>query len=368
MEVMKNIYLFLSLLFVLLTPSIAFAQEEISYKAEVIESEQVACSDALNEEYTCFEYVVLIPELSEERTTIPTLSDNGRPKFIKGDKVYISHMSDMGNELWSITGYNRTSSIIILISIFSFLAIVIGRRQGIGSLISLALTVVILYLWAIPKILAGADVMFIGITTVLITLVIIMYASHGFTQKSNIAVISTAIGIAIVAILVKVFSGYIRVDGSGSEEAFSLLIQTNGRVNISEVFFISILIGAMGVLDDVVMSQVSSIVELYKTDTQLSTMQLYKKAMNIGRDHISSMVNTLFIAYAGSSLAVVMLLTYSSGGIGNIIKIDVIAEEIVRTITSSIGILLVVPISSIIAAKLIPLSIRKGRSDNFNEG
>ena len=122
------------------------------------------------------------------------------------------------------------------------------------------------------------------------------------------------------------------------------------------VFFVSILIGAMGVLDDVVMSQVSSIQEIYTANRSLNTLELYSKAMNIGRDHISSMVNTLFIAYAGSSFALVMLLTYNTEGFGNIVKTDVIAEEIVRTLTSSIGILMIVPISSLIAAKLIPLS------------
>ena len=359
---MKKIYIIFLALFLFLIPSICFAQEEVSYKGKVIESKQVACSDVLNDEYTCFEYIVEIEQLGEEKTTIPILSEDGQPKFTNGDKVYITQMSDMESELWSITGFNRNTPIIVLISLFCFLAILIGKKQGLGSLISLALTVVILYLWAIPKILAGGDVIFIGVVSVLITLVIILYASHGFTKKSSIGVLSTAIGIVIVGILAKLFSNYIRVDGSGSEEAFLLLSQTNGSVNLSDVFFISILIGAMGVLDDVVMSQISAIVELYRANSNLNTIQLFKRAMNIGRDHISSMVNTLFIAYAGSSIAVVMLLTYTNDGIGNIIKIDVIAEEIVRTITSSIGILLVVPISSIIAAKLIPLSIRKGDS------
>ncbi len=225
-----------------------------------------------------------------------------------------------------------------------------------GSLISLAFTIFVLYVWAVPKILNGSDVIFIGISTVLVTLVVIMYASHGLNRKSTVAVISTIIGILFVGLFAKVFGNIVNVDGSGSEEAFLLFSQTEGTVNLGDLFFISILIGAMGVLDDVVMSQVSAIQELYRANNQLTTKELYTQAMNIGRDHISSMINTLFIAYAGSSLAVVMLLTYSSGGVGNILKIDFIAEEIVRTITSSIGILLVVPISSIVAAKLIPMS------------
>lgn len=336
------------------------AQEEVSYKGIVKGNNEIPCSEVINETYICFEYIVEIEESEEEKTTMPIFSETEKPKFLEGDRVYVTSVSDeYGNEAWSITGYDRNSSILILIGMFVLIAIVVGRRQGFGSIVSLFLTVIILYTWAIPKILAGADVIFIGVLTVIITLIIIMYASHGFSMKSTIAILSTGIGITIVAILAKIFSNLIKVDGSGSEEAFILLSQTGGNINLGDVFFISILIGAMGILDDVVMSQVSAIQELYKANSKLTTTQLYTQAMNIGRDHISSMVNTLFIAYAGSSLAVVMLLTYSSGGIGNILKTDVISEEIVRTITSSIGILLVVPITSIIAAKLIPHTISK---------
>jgi uncharacterized membrane protein len=148
----------------------------------------------------------------------------------------------------------------------------------------------------------------------------------------------------------------INIDGAGSEEAFLLFSQTDGGINLSEIYFLSVLISAVGILDDVVMSQISSVNEIFDTDNSLTTLNLYSKAMNIGRDHVSSMINTLFVAYAGSSLFLVMLLTYSSGGIGNILKTDVISEEIVRTVIPSLGILLIVPITTLIAAKLIPLS------------
>ena len=357
----KIIPLFFLILF--LPFSLIFAQEELSYEGVVKEVKEIPCSEVFNEGYICFEYIVTIPKLNTEERTAPLFSETETSKFKEGDEVYITSVTDeSGNEAWSITGYVRGSSMLTLLIIFSVIAILVGKRQGLGSLISLGLTLFILYAWAIPKILAGADIMVIGIMTVIYTLVIIMYVSHGFNRKSTVAVISTMIGILIVGIFAKIFTSLTHVDGSGSEEAFLLLSQTDGAIDLSGVFFISILIGAMGVLDDVVMSQVSSIQELYIANRELSTFQLYSKAMNIGRDHISSMVNTLFIAYAGSSFALVMLLTYNSGGIGNILKTDVIAEEVVRTLTSSIGILLIVPISSIIAAKLIPLGNNKSNS------
>ncbi len=345
----------LLLLLTLLFPTPSFAQDsEESFKGTVLEIFEVPCSESLDGGYTCFEYEIYVEKRGESVRTIPALSDNGESKFKVGDKVYVSFLTDgFDYESWSITGFVREGSVLVMILIFSVVAIAIGKRQGLGSLISLGFTVLLLYGWAIPRILDGGNILLIGITTVCISLIVIMYTSHGFNIKSSIAVLSTFIGILIVGFLAKLFTTFMRVDGSGSEEAFLLLSQTGGSINLAEVFFVSILIGAVGVLDDVVMSQVSSIYELNIANPKLNMFQLYKQGMNIGKDHLSSMVNTLFIAYAGSSFALVMLLTYNSGGIGNILRADVIAEEIVRTLSASIGILLIVPITSFFASYLI---------------
>lgn len=347
-------YIFL-LVFSLLFPSLAFAQEsEESFKGTILEIFEVPCSESLDDDYRCYEYEVYVAERGATVRTIPSLSDTKDSKFLVGDKVYVSPLSEgFDYESWSITGFVREFSVFVMITIFAIVAVLIGKRQGFGSLVSLIFTVLILYGWAIPKILEGGNVLLIGVSTVCITLVLIMYTSHGLNMKSSIAVLSTFVGVVIVALLAKIFTTMMRVDGSGSEEAFLLLSQMGGGINLSEVFFVSILIGAVGVLDDVVMSQVSAIYELNIANPKLNMFQLLKQGMNIGKDHLSSMVNTLFIAYAGSSFALVMLLTYNSGGIGNILRADVIAEEIVRTLSASIGILLIVPITSLFAAYVI---------------
>ena len=353
---MKKIFSILFLLLYLIPLGVYAQETEETFKGIVEEVFEVPCSDVLDDGYTCFEYTIRIDESNESiRTSIPILSEDGSSKFKVGDMVYASFMTDgFENESWAITGFVRESSILIMVVIFALAAIIIGKRQGLGSLLSLVFTVMILYGWAIPRILAGGDVLLIGVITVCITLVMIMYVSHGFNRKSSIAVLSTLIGVLIVAILAKLFISMVRVDGSGSEEAFLLLSQTGGGLDLAAIFFVSILIGAVGVLDDVVMSQVSSIQELHIANPTLSSRKLFSQAMNIGKDHLSSMVNTLFIAYAGSSFALVILLTYNSGGIGNILRADAIAEEIVRTLAASTGILLIVPITSFIASYLIP--------------
>ena len=296
-------------------------------------------------------------EKEESVRSIPILSETGKSRFTVNDRVHISYFTDgLDGEGWSITGFVRTPSILIIVGIFCITVLAIGRRQGVGSLLSLAFTVFILYIWAIPQILNGSNILLVGILTVCIALTVIMYISHGFNKKSSIAVVSTLIGILIVSLIAKLFISILKIDGLGSEEAFLLQSQTGGSIDLAEVFFVSILIGAMGILDDIVISQISSINELHIANPSLNSKQLFNRAMNIGRDHISSMVNTLFIAYAGSSFALVILLTYASGGIGNVLRTDAIAEEIVRTLSASIGILLIVPITTFIASYLIPKS------------
>ena len=352
---MKRIILLVLLFITFFLISPVYAQEEVSYHGVINEYKEIPCSEMFQENYKCFEYFVDIQELDEEKVISPVLSENGESRFEKGDKVYVSSLSDeYGNEEWSITGYNRNSSILLMVICFSILALIVGGRQGFRSLLSLLFTVLILYIWAIPRILNGADVISTGIITIIVTILVIMYASYGFNIKSHIGVISCMIGILIVGIFAKLFGGLASINGSGSEEAFLLFSQTNGGINLMDIFFISILIGSMGVLDDVVMAQISAVFELYTTDEKLNGFDLYRKAMNIGKDHLSSMVNTLFLAYAGSSLATVMLLIYNSKEMGNILQMDFIAEEIVRSLVSSMGILLIVPITSIIAAKVIP--------------
>lgn len=351
---MKKLFFTLLCLLSLYTAVNAQELQENSYKGSVLEVIEVSCGEALDPSSKCFQYIVYVDELEIEVETIPSMSETGGSKFKIGDKVYIASSGEsVEDQVWVIAGFVRESTMFLILGIFVITSILIGGKQGFRSLLSLGITSTLIFAWAVPRMLEGGNVFLLGVTTVAISLVLTMYISYGFNMKSTIATISTLIGIVLVGILAFVFTQLVRLDGTGSEDAFLLLSQTGGGIDIGAVFFVSILIGAMGVLDDVVISQISSIQELHSANPQLKPSQLFTQAMNIGRDHISTMINTLFIAYAGSSLALVMLLTYNSGGIGNILRTDSIAEEIVRTMAASIGILLVVPISSFLASNYI---------------
>jgi uncharacterized membrane protein len=136
----------------------------------------------------------------------------------------------------------------------------------------------------------------------------------------------------------------------GDESAFLLSSQMDGDINIRTLFLFSIVLGATGVLDDVVIGQVTSMNEIYQTDKKLSVSELYRKTMNVGKEHVASMINTLFIVYAGSSLPLVVLMYLSNRDLGTLVSIDMISEEIVRTLAISTSLLLVVPISTYLSS------------------
>jgi uncharacterized membrane protein len=177
-----------------------------------------------------------------------------------------------------------------------------------------------------------------------------MYLAHGFRKLTTISLISTFIGIGIVSFLSWILLNALNINGMGDESAFLLSSQLGEGVDIKTLFLFSIVLGATGVLDDVIIGQVSSMNEIYETDKKLTVNQLYQKTMNVGKEHVASMINTLFIVYAGSSLPLVVLIYLSNRDIGTLVSIDMISEEIVRTLAISTSLLLVVPISTYLSA------------------
>jgi uncharacterized membrane protein len=258
-----------------------------------------------------------------------------------------------GESTWSITGYARSRSVIIWTLAFILLAFLIGGIKSLGSILSLLLSFATIYFFIIPQIINSGDIIFVGYIGILIILVLGMYLSHGFKKTTTIALISTLIGVGIVSLFSLVLLNAFNINGLGDETAFLLSSQMDGDINIKMLFYISILIGAVGVLDDVTVGQVSSMHEIYETNHGLGAKELYKKTMNVGKEHVASMINTLFIVYAGSSLPLVVLMYLSNRDIGTLVSIDMISEEIVRTLAISISLLLVVPISTYISSALL---------------
>ena len=204
-----------------------------------------------------------------------------------------------------------------------------------------------------PRISDGAELFLIAVITVGVLLIASTFITYGFNIKSLIAFSSTFFGIILISLLGYFVISWLNISGLGEESSAMLADSMAGVIQLSNVFLLSIVIGALGVLDDVTVGQASSMIEIYETDKSLNSNELFKKSMNIGKDHIASMVNTLFIAYAGSSFTLIMLLSINTPDIRVLLNTGFVVEEIVRTLVASIGIVLIVPLSAFFASRII---------------
>jgi len=326
------------------------------YKGKVTSLEEVSCEGV--DDGNCISYSVEILEgdLKGESINIQPMSTAfGYSKYSIGDKVYISGICGLNNEtIWGIENYSRESSIFFLLLVFVLIVFLVSGIKGLGSILGLGMSFFVIYFMMIPLSIKTGNVVLCGIFSVLLVLVISIYLSHGFNRKSSIALFCTLIGLLMVSVFSVIFISSTKLTGFGNEEVYMLLSQVGGKISVKGILFVSILVSGIGILDDVTVSQVGTVIELARANPQMKTYELYKSSMNIGKDHISSMVNTLFIAYAGSSLSMIMLMNANGASWHEIINGEFFAEEIVRAVVSSMGLVLVVPITAYIGSIFIP--------------
>lgn len=274
-----------------------------------------------------------------------------------GDKVLVHYSIEPdGGESFYVIGFSRTSSIYWLVLLFALTVIIIGRLKGVRALVVLLLTFLVILKFIIPKILSGADPLFITIVGSLFILIFGVYITEGLKRTSTISIFSILISLIITGLLSIWFSSITKLTGFASEEATYLLGLAGGNINIKGLLLAGIIIGALGVLDDVIISQVALVKELKISNPELSKNQIYKQAMRVGVSHLSSMVNTLFLAYAGASLPLLILFSVKQEPFltfNQAIDNEMIATEIVRALTGSIGLVLAVPIATFLAVRFI---------------
>jgi uncharacterized membrane protein len=270
-----------------------------------------------------------------------------------GDKVLVAAVVDhQGNVQYYITDYIRTGGLWWLAIVFVLSLFIVGGWKGLRSLLALAATFFVIVKYIIPNILAGNSPLLIVLIGSLMILLIIIYLTEGFRSRSHIAVVSIFLSLIITITLSWFFVGLAKLSGLASEEVSFLINIGEQAINFKGLLLAGIIIGALGVLDDVVISQVATVEQLIKANPLQSRREIFKRAYKVGVSHISSMTNTLFLAYAGVSLP--LLILFISGqsafnGWWQVINNEAIATEIVRTLAGSIGLILAVPITTVVA-------------------
>ena len=276
----------------------------------------------------------------------------------EGDRllVTISSLPD-GTLSAHFTDFYRRNSLFLLLAIFIGASILISGWKGVRSLLGIMLSLAVIVLIILPGIQSGRDPLSISILGALLFVGLSLYIVYGWNVKTHAAVLGSFIALAITGVLAFIFVTNARLTGYGDENMFFVTQMTQNQLNVRSLLLAGVLIGTLGVLDDLVISQASAVFELFRNNPNQTFRELFKSAMNIGQDHIAATVNTLVLAYAGASLPMLLLFSFRNVDYGLAINLEFIAEEIVRTMVGSLGLFAAVPITTGLAA-LIAIKYR----------
>ena len=270
-----------------------------------------------------------------------------------GDAVIVVK-SPPPDQTYFVADRDRSRPLAFIAAVFVALAVLLGRLRGVTSLVGLGITVVVLAEFVVPGILSGASPLLVSVLGALVIAVASIYLAHGFSRRTSIAVASTLITLTLSAFLAAAAVSVARLFGSGTEEAFYLQLGLLKQVNLRGLLLGGIILGAVGVLDDITTGQAAAVDEIHKANPALPVRELYQRGRSVGTEHITSLVNTLFLAYAGASLPLFILFTINTyQPLWVTLSSEFVAEEIVRTLVGSIALILAVPITTQMAAYVL---------------
>ncbi|OGM01411.1 hypothetical protein A2480_03375 [Candidatus Uhrbacteria bacterium RIFOXYC2_FULL_47_19] len=294
-------------------------------------------------------------EITYDGLDYDVLSTNS---YKPGDEVFVTRNLDLeGNESFYIVDRVRTWTLFWLTLLFAVVVVAVGRLKGLRALIVLGLTFGVILKFIVPLVLAGHNSLLIGIVGSVMILFFAIYITEGFNRASHLAVVATIISLILTGLLSSIFIGLTQLTGFESEDAMFLATASGMNINVRGLLLVGIIIGTLGVLDDVVISQIAVVKELKQSNSSSDSRTIYRRAMSVGISHLSSMVNTLFLTYAGASLPLLMLFSINGLaplGFDQAISNEMLATEIVRTLVGSIGLVTVVPISTLLAIWFLP--------------
>jgi uncharacterized membrane protein len=280
------------------------------------------------------------------------------PRYQIGDEVVINSSQEPDGAVVTVGDLYRIPALALLLAIFAVAVTVVGGWRGVRSLIALTLTLVVIIKIVVPLILAGHDPVLAAILAATGVTLSTFLLIEGFRTQTLAAAIGTFASLALVAGLAIMFDQIARfTQFRGSEDATFLQAVGLPDIDIGGLLLAGIIFGALGILDDVTMTQAATVSELNEASPSLSRVVLAKRAMNVGRSHIAATVNTLFLAYVGASLPLIVL--FAAGRQDPLLtaSMEVVAVEIVRAVVGSIGIVLAVPLTTAIAAALVDRSL-----------
>jgi uncharacterized membrane protein len=272
----------------------------------------------------------------------------------EGDIIFVNYLvTKEGDTLYSVAETDRRGVLLLFTILFVITFLLFSGWKGIFPLISLASVFAVIFFLLVPLLLSGASPVLISMLFSVIIMALVMFITHGFAPSTLAAFFGTVTALFVTTILAQIAVTLASLSGYGDDAAIYLNLNTGGTLNLSGILLGSIIIGAIGVLDDIAITQTALTAELKLANPLLSSRELFSSAMRVGREHISALVNTLALAYAGASLPLLLLFSLSDISPLLLINREIFAVEIIRTLVGSIGLILAVPLSTWFALILI---------------
>jgi uncharacterized membrane protein len=287
-----------------------------------------------------------------QEVTTPLPQGPGAPEVVEGDEVQLIRSSTPEGDTWSIVDHQRESGLWVLAAAFALAVIAFGRWRGVTALVGLAVTFTLLLFFVVPAILAGEPPLLVAIVGSSAIILAVLYLTHGFSVWTTVAVVGTLASLALTGLLSALAVGSLEL--TGFTDDLSTSVGTTYGVDMRGLLLAGIVIGSVGVLDDVTVTQAATVGEIARADPGYGVRDLYRAGARVGRAHVASVINTIVLAYAGSSLPLVILVVANNDSFGQVVTDQIIAQEVVRSAVATLGLVAAVPITTALAAMVAP--------------
>lgn len=294
---------------------------------------------------------VSIEVLEGERSGARATFENDLVELAPGDRIFVNRIVGIDEqEHFVFHDYDRRWQLLAVGGIFVALLLWFAGKQGARALVSLLLSIGAILFMLIPALLAGYPPAWTSLGIAALILALVLFLTHGINPRSVIAFVGTTSAVALTCAIAAVWVSWMKLTGFVSDATVYLNFSTDFQLDFTGLLLGSIIIGVLGVLDDVSITQASVVQELKAANPSFNLRQLYQRAIRVGRDHVGSLVNTLALAYVGVSLPLVLLLARTDASLSSLINQEIVAAEILRIIVGSIGLIMAVPLTTIAAA------------------
>jgi uncharacterized membrane protein len=351
----RTIFL-LGLVLSFLFTNVALAQEvheewQETVKARVLEVLEENDRDIMGTGATTTVQKLRVELLEGERKGEVVVFENDLIVLEPGDKIFVNRLEAIdGTEYYIFKDVHRLGGLIALAVLLFLVTIIFAGYLGLRALLSLSFSIGAIIFGLVPALLHGYSAITASLVISIFILAVTLFFTHGFKPHIITAFLGTITAVAVTCLLAVIFNSWLRLTGFGSDASVYLNFATGGRLDMSELLLGAIIIGLLGVLDDVAVTQASVVQELKAANNSFGFKDLYVRAVRVGKDHIGSLINTLALAYVGAALPLILLLVETSNSLTMTLNQEVLASELLRLGIGSIGLILAVPLTTAFAA------------------